>query len=60
VRTRGQNKDDNSIKEAIIDLYLKIKIRSKDDEVSHSLELLHEHTIDPCEPPVDHCQVLSA
>ena len=30
-RSRGQNRDENQIKEAIIDLYLKVKIRSKDE-----------------------------
>lgn len=35
-RARGQHSNENQVKEAIIDLYLKVKIRSK-DEVSHLL-----------------------
>ena len=34
-RTRGQHSNENQVKEAIIDLYLKVKIRSK-DEVSRA------------------------
>ena len=30
-RTRGQNTNDNQVKEAIIDLYLKVKIGSKNE-----------------------------
>ena len=30
-RTRGQHSNENQVKEAIIDLYLKVKIRSKDE-----------------------------
>ena len=30
-RSRGQHSNENQVKEAIIDLYLKVKIRSKDE-----------------------------